>query len=84
LQRQLSRKSAEAAIVVGVLPDSPAAESLLFGDLILSVGGQPIENAIDLKIALTRMPLGSPADVQVYRAGARLDTTVIVRERSGR
>ena len=84
LRQQLSRKGPEAAIVVGVLPDSPAAASLLFGDLILSVAGQPIENAIDLKIALTRMPLGSPTGVQVYRAGARLDTTVILRERSGR
>jgi serine protease Do len=84
LRQQLSRSGAEATIVVGVEADSPAAPTLLFGDLILSVAGQPIENAIDLKIALTRIPLGSPVGIQVYRAGSPLDTTVIVRERSGR
>jgi S1-C subfamily serine protease len=84
LRQQLSRRGAEATIVVGVEADSPAAATLLFGDLILSVAGQPIQNAIDLKIALTRIPPGSPVGVQVYRAGSRLDTTVVVRERSGR
>ncbi len=82
IARQLERQGLDAAIVVGVEPGSPAAAAnLLFGDLILSVAGQPIENAIDIKIAMTRIPLGSPVGVQVYRAGAKLDTTVIVRER---
>jgi serine protease DegQ len=84
LREQLSRKGAEAAMVVGVEPDSPAAATLLFGDLILSVAGRLIENAIDLKIALTKVPLGSPTGVQVYRAGSKFDTTVVVRERSDR
>jgi S1-C subfamily serine protease len=85
LQKQLSHSGSEAAIVVGVEAESPAAAGgLLFGDLILSVAGQPIENAIDLKIALTRITLGAPVGLQVYRAGAKLDTTVIVRERSRR
>jgi S1-C subfamily serine protease len=83
LRLQLSRKGAEAAVVVGVESDSPAAASLNFGDLILAMGGQPIETAIDLKIALARMPLGSPVSLEVLRAGARLDTTVVVRDRGG-
>jgi S1-C subfamily serine protease len=83
LREQLARKGTEAAIVVGVETDSPAAASLLFGDLILSVGGQPIENAFDLKNVLTRLPLGAATDIQVYRAGGTVDTTVIVQERSG-
>ena len=85
LQLQLALHGAEAVIVVGVEPGSPAAAAgLLFGDLILSVAGQAIENAIDLKLALTRVPLGSPVGVEVYRAGAKLGTAVVVRERSGR
>ncbi len=85
LQEQLARRGPDAAIVVGVEPESPAAAaSVLFGDLILSVAGRPIESAIDLKIALSRIPLGSPVGLQVYRAGAKLDTTVVVRERSSR
>jgi serine protease Do len=83
LRQQLSRKGAQGAVVVGVESDSPAAASLLFGDLILSVARQPIENAIDLKLALTRIPLGSSVDLQVYRGGVRFDTAVVVRERSG-
>jgi S1-C subfamily serine protease len=83
LREQLSRKGTEGALVVGVESDSPAAASLLFGDLILSVGGHPIENAFDLKNALTHLPLGAPAPIQVYRAGGTVDTTVVVRERSG-
>jgi len=82
LQLQLVRSGPDAAIVVGVEPDSPAAAAgLLLGDLILSVSGQPIENGIDLKIALSRVPLGSPLSIRVHRAGATLDTGVIVRER---
>jgi serine protease Do len=83
LRQQLSRDSSNGAIVVGVEPESPAAAAgLLFGDLIVSVAGQPIHNAIDLKIALSEMALGSPVEVQVYRAGASLELTVSVRERA--
>ena len=79
---QLSRRGGDAAIIVGVEPDSPAAAAnLLFGDLILSIAGQPIENGIDLKIALSRVPLGSVVGIHVYRAGATLATTIVVRER---
>jgi serine protease Do len=83
LRLQLARSDSDAAIVVGVEPASPAAAAgLLFGDLILSVSGQPIENGIDLKMALKRVPLGATLNLQVYRAGALLDTAVIVRERT--
>jgi S1-C subfamily serine protease len=85
LRQQLERRGLEAAIVVGVEPDSPAAAArLMFGDLILAVAGQPVENGIDLKMALARVPLGSELAIQVYRAGAMLDTTVVVRERDRR
>jgi S1-C subfamily serine protease len=53
-----------------------------FGDLILAVAGRPIETAIDLKMALTGIPFGSPVGLQVFRAGAKCDTTVVVRERN--
>ncbi len=82
LRVQLARRGPDAALVVGVEPASPAvAAGLQFGDLILSFSGQPIKNGLDLKIALARVPLGSPISMQVYRAGATLDTAVIVRER---
>jgi len=83
LRQKLARNGSDAVIIVGVEPESPAASAnLLLGDIIASIAGQPIENALDLKIALSRIPLGSSIGVQIYRAGARLDATVSVRERT--
>ncbi len=83
LRQKLARNGADAVIVVGVEPESPAASAnLLLGDIIASIAGRPIENAFDLKIALSRIALGSSIGVQLYRAGARLDATVTVRERT--
>ncbi len=82
LRQKLARNGSDAVIVVGVEPESPAASAnLLLGDVIASIAGRPIENALDLKIALSRIPLGSSLAVQFYRAGALLDATVTVRER---
>jgi S1-C subfamily serine protease len=84
-RQQLMRSRSEAVIIVGVEAGSPAADAgLLLGDLIDQIGGKTIENAIDLKVALSRLPLGSPIGVKVHRAGAPHDATVIVRERSQR
>jgi S1-C subfamily serine protease len=83
LREKLARNGADAVIVVGVEPESPAASAnLLLGDIIASIAGRPIQNAFDLKIALSRTPLGSSIGVQLYRAGAQLDATVTVRERT--
>jgi S1-C subfamily serine protease len=84
LRAELSRQGSEAAIVVGVERHSPAeAAGLMFGDLLLSAGGRVIETALDLKVALGAIALGSPLSMDLYRAGARRETTAIVRERSG-
>jgi S1-C subfamily serine protease len=83
MRATLARSGWEAAVVIGVEPASPAAAAgLLFGDLILSISGQPIENGIDLKVALARLPIGSSIGLQVYRAGSMLDTTVTVGDRN--
>jgi S1-C subfamily serine protease len=82
LREQLAKPRAASAIVVGVDADSPAASAgLLFGDLLLTVNSQLIESALDLKAALSRVPLGSSVRVQLYRAGERKETDVLVRER---
>lgn len=82
LREQLSGHSRIGALVVGVEPDSPAAAAgLLFGDLLLSIAGRPIDNALDIRAALRPVPVGSPVSLRVYRAGSPVDTTVLVRER---
>jgi S1-C subfamily serine protease len=81
-REQLSRQGRTAAMVVGVEANSPAAAAgLLFGDLVLSIAGQPIDNAIDIRAALRPVPLGSPVNLAIYRAGAALEMTAVVRER---
>jgi S1-C subfamily serine protease len=83
LRQKLARSGSDAVIVVGIEPDSPAAAAnLLLGDVLAAIGGRPIENAIDLKIALSRIHLGSSIGLQIYRAGERLEVTVNVRERT--
>jgi serine protease Do len=83
LRQKFARQGSDAVIVVGIEPESPAeSASLLLGDIIASIAGRPIEDALDLKIALSRIPLGSSIGVQIYRAGERLDATVTVRERT--
>jgi S1-C subfamily serine protease len=82
LRKELSRPGREASVVVGVEPDSPAqAAGLMFGDLLLAAGDRLIETAIDLKVALAAVALGSPLPLHVLRAGERRETTAIVRER---
>jgi serine protease Do len=84
LQQQLSRKKPEAAVVVGVETDSPAAMAgIVFGDIVLSVAQQPIESAIDLKVALNRAAVGTTIALQVFRAGNHIEKSVVVRERNG-
>jgi S1-C subfamily serine protease len=83
MRQKLARVRSEAVIVVGVESGSPAADAgLLLGDLIDQIAGNTIENAIDLKVALSRLQLGSSVGIKVHRAGMTHDATVIVRERS--
>ena len=82
LRQACGRPGGDGVIIVGVEPESPAAGSLLFGDLILDVAGQPVATAMDLKSALNRQSLGSPLPIQVYRAGSRVETTVTLHERA--
>ncbi len=83
LQQRLARGGSDATIIVGMEPDSPAARSdLLFGDLLVAVGDQAIQTPVDLKIALSRIPLGSSAGIRVFRAGALLECSVVIGERS--
>jgi S1-C subfamily serine protease len=83
LCKQLSKENPHAVIIVGVDPESPAADAgLLFGDLILTIAGHPINTAAELKRALTRVPLNSPVQVQLHRAGASMTAHVTPRDRS--
>ena len=60
------------AVVVGVIPSSPAAQSgLKQGDVLIAVDGQRIASAGALTRALTHYSPGDPVGVEVITRGGR-------------
>lgn len=70
-------------MVIGVEADSAAARGgLLMGDVVLTVGGQTVEDAADLRAALGSDAVGQATIVGILRGGERKDLTVTPGERS--
>jgi regulator of sigma E protease len=69
-----------AAVVGGVLPESPAAAAgLAPGDVIVSVDGTPVERFVQLAPRIAAAE-GRPVTVEIERAGAR--SALVVAPRS--
>lgn len=69
-------------LVAGVADDSPAARAgLLVGDVILSVGGQPVGDVQTLLALLGGEPVGARVGVQLLRGGQPADVVVDLGER---
>ena len=77
-----------ALLVSAVEPESPADRAgLLLGDVLLSLGGEPVRHAGDLLPLLEEDRIGQPVPVRLLRAGEirELSVTVGARgERAGR
>ena len=75
---------ADALLVVGVTPGSPAAAGgVLVGDLLVALGGHPVESPQDLMDRLLDTPIGHPVSLRVLRGGAAVDVMVTVRGTAG-
>ncbi len=61
--------------VADVVPDSPAAEILLPGDRVRSIGGRQIFDRDDVTVAIERSA-GAPLEIVFDRGGLRLRETV--------
>ena len=60
---------------------SPAAEAGLDeGDIIISLGEQPVSSVDDLHKLLTSLPVGVPASIVFLRNGRRIERMVLPRE----
>ena len=69
-------------LVVGVESGSPADQGgLMLGDVIVSLGGQPVRDADDLQGALGPERVGQATPIRVVRAGASAELTITVGER---
>lgn len=72
-------QTASGAIVAQVTPDSPASlGGLRTGDVITGINGQKISNGSDLQVAVSEMPPGTKASLEVVRNGkpVTVDLTV--------
>ena len=81
-QEALGRQQATGLLLVGIEPDSPAAEAgLLVGDILTGFGGGPVADPDQLFARLAGEVVGQPTLVEVLRAGQLEQVTVTIGER---
>jgi hypothetical protein len=64
------------AVVTRVAPDGPAASLLEPGDVIVSVGGRPVDSPEAALLAIARHPAPDPVPIGVHRAGHAIEIHV--------
>jgi len=85
-QRRLGLDTDSGLVILSVEPDGPAASSgLLVGDVIVKLGGWPIENVEDLVDALGASDVvGRTFNLDLVRGGERIKADVLIGERPRR
>lgn len=72
-------------VVMQVFPDGPAAQAgLRQGDVVLSVGGQTVSNAEDLRQAILAQQIGRQVPIVVDRGGRQLTLNITAGRIPGR
>jgi serine protease Do len=85
LAESLGRSDLHGAIVSGTQADSPAAKAgLTAGDVITSIGGQPIKDADELAKTIRDMAPGSSARLGLFRRGHESSVSVTIAELQNR
>ncbi|MBC7925713.1 MAG: serine protease [Bryobacteraceae bacterium] len=72
-------------IVLGADAETPAGKAgVLVGDILLSVGGVPVRDPMDLRAALAQHMAGETIQLTLLRGGERRELSVTLGERTGR
>ena len=82
LVKTLGREQEAGLLLVSVERGSPAeAGSLIVGDILVAIGGQPVIDHDALMVHLSGETVGKPISIQVLRGGQPLTVAVTVGER---
>ena len=82
LAEKLRTPETRGAVVLRVLPDSPAAKAgLRVGDVIAQVGGKAVTDPLTLRNRTFGLAVGMEAPVTFYREGALQTVKVTITER---
>lgn len=81
LAESFGMKKPMGAVVLRVLPDSPAAKAgFKEGDVVVEFAGRTIHRQSDLPLAVASYPIGKPAKVKIIREGKTRYLTVVIGE----
>jgi S1-C subfamily serine protease len=85
LAQKVGSTQQAALLIITVEPGSPAEQAgLLMGDLLVSLGSQPMTDGATLRAQLGADRLGQSIPVKILRGGEPRDITITVAERSER
>ncbi len=78
----LKRDQATGLLLIGIEPDSPAANGgLMVGDILVGIGGLPVSDPDELFSRLSGSVVGNPTQIEILRGGQPVTLSVTIGER---
>ncbi len=81
IANRLGIPNVPGVIVTRAIEGGPAEKGgLRAGDVIVSIGGQPVKDGRELQMVVARLPLGRPAEVLIYREKKAMKVNIVIEE----
>lgn len=78
MAESLGLKTPSGTLISRMHPASPLAKAgVKIGDVIVTMNGKPIHDAAEMKFRMATVPLGSTADIGVFRNGKTFEAQVL-------